>query len=272
MNNDFVFLSVLCRNKEEYLDKYLRCIDELDYDKKKIVVYINTNNNDDATESILCDWIQANSKKYNSVIYESHHIDELDNYERVGEWEEGDFVKCVSLGAIRNRSVNLAKIMGCRYYFVIDVDNWIIPETLKVLIEKKKPIVAPMLRNLPKSNTYANFFSHVNENGYFGGNDEPGSWYNKVWNRYEGYIGTYPVPLVHCTYLIDLHSENVDKLTYIDREYGLKNYEFATFSRSARNADVQQYICNELDFGFVNYECEIAAKEVDYEYLLKGLE
>ena len=43
-----VFIPILTRNHNNYLKHYLRCIDELDYPKDKIVIYINTNNNADA--------------------------------------------------------------------------------------------------------------------------------------------------------------------------------------------------------------------------------
>ena len=54
-NGGKILLAILARNKEHVLPDYLNCIYNQTYNKKLITIYINTNNNCDATEQILRD-------------------------------------------------------------------------------------------------------------------------------------------------------------------------------------------------------------------------
>lgn len=74
---DKVFLTILARNKAHMLPYYLLCIDQLDYDKQLMTVYINTNNNSDDTEAILREWAIKNKNVYKEIIFESHCVDLL---------------------------------------------------------------------------------------------------------------------------------------------------------------------------------------------------
>lgn len=232
---DTVFLTILARNKAHMLPYYLTCIDKLEYDKQLITVYINTNNNSDATEEILQEWAERNKNEYKQILFESHQVKGLSDT-LPHDWTTE---RLQVLGAIRDKSLQIGKVSGCDYYFVVDCDNFITPSTLKHLILQRKSIIAPMLTAIPHTNNdYANFFCSVDRNGYY----EHNELYWDIWGR--KVIGTIEVPLVHCTYLID--AKYLDKLTYIDDS---EQHEFVIFARSARDNDVRQYICNEDTFG-----------------------
>ncbi len=134
----------------------------------------------------------------------------------------------------------------------MDCDNFIAPYTLKSLIEKNKPIIAPLLHSLPEAHdVYSNFFADVDNNGYY--KDHPDFF--KISNR--EVVGTFKVPVVHHVYLIK--SEVIDKLTYIDES---SDWEFIVFSRSARHQQIPQYICNERDFGsFIHFYKNLSLNE-----------
>jgi len=131
------------------------------------------------------------------------------------------------------------KDSGCDYYFVVDCDVFLTPSTLKKLVEKDKPMIAPVVYNIPEKNDFCiNGWLDVDERGYF--REHP-----KYWELFfKKKRGTFKVPLVHCAYLIK--SEFLDRLSYID---DTDDYEFIIFSRFARANGVDQYICNEEDFG-----------------------
>jgi hypothetical protein len=229
-----VFLTILARNKAHVLPKYLRCIENLDYDKKLIVLYVHTNNNSDDTQKILEDWMKKHEKNYQLIIYEKDNF-ELDN-STPHEWSEQ---RLRILGELRNKSLRKAKANHADYYFVVDCDNFIAPFTLKDLMSKDKPIIAPMLRSIPEPGDVAsNFFADIDEEGCY--KDSPD--YFPILERKK--IGTFKVPVVHCTYLIK--AQYLDKLTYTD---GTDDYEFLVFSDSARDNGIDQYICNEKEFG-----------------------
>ena len=98
-----------------------------------------------------------------------------------------------------------------------------------------------MLLSVPEKNdAYSNFFSAIDPNGYYAHHP------NYIGILCRSALGTYNVPVVHCTYLIK--SEYIDQLSYQD---GSQDYEFIIFSRSARKNGAQQYICNEQDFGYL---------------------
>lgn len=235
--NKKVLLAILAKNKAHVLPKFLQCIDNLDYDKKLITVYINTNNNEDNTQEMLESWVKENESKYSSIIFESHEVKEAQST-KPHEWTAERFKV---LGGIRNKSMQKTKEYGCDYYFVVDCDNFITPCTLKVLMSKQKPIIAPMLTAAPeKGDCYSNYFCAVTESGYFEGHPD----YMKILSH--EMRGTFNVPVVHCTYLIQ--AQYIDQLAYIDET---NDYEFVIFSRSARKSGIGQYICNEKDFGFL---------------------
>jgi glycosyltransferase involved in cell wall biosynthesis len=230
-----VFLAILARNKAHVLPSYLTCIDNLNYNKKAITVYINTNNNEDETLKILEKWAKKNKNRYNKILFEAHQVGGLGTT-KPHEWTVQRFKV---LGDIRNRSLRMAKIHNCQYYFVVDCDNFINPCTLRELIKKNKPIIAPMLRAIPfPDDPYSNFVCDIGSGGYE--KDHPD--YLKILHREK--VGTFPVPIVHCTYLVDMRL--VDKLSYTDQT---KHHEFIIFSRSARRNGIEQYICNEKEFG-----------------------
>jgi hypothetical protein len=233
--NKTVLLAILARNKAHVLPYFLQCIDKLQYNKKLITVYINTNNNTDETEKILSEWAASKKPEYKEIVFESHEVEAL-NPTNPHDWTP---VRFKVLGAIRNKSMSQAKVYGCDYYFVVDCDNFINPCSLKELVKKDKPIIAPMLRAIPNAQDwYSNFFCDISPNGYYKAHPD----YGKILHK--EMVGTFEEPVVHCTYLV--RTDCIDKLTYVD---GTNDYEFVIFSRSARNSNVKQFLCNEQDFG-----------------------
>lgn len=234
-NNKTIFLAILARNKEHVLTKYLKCIDNLDYNKKLITVYVNTNNNIDHTKEILEEWMKNNENKYARIIYENKDINE-NPQTNPHDWPLQRFK---ILAGIRNRSLQKAQESKADYYFVVDCDNFIAPYTLKDLVMKDKPIIAPLLRSIPEpGDEYANYFYEATSNGYFKDHPE----YYKILKGSK--IGTFKVGVVHCTYLIK--AEHLDKLNYLD---DTNDFEFIVFSRNATKNHIDQYICNEKEYG-----------------------
>ncbi|NGX37873.1 MAG: hypothetical protein K1000chlam2_01039 [Chlamydiae bacterium] len=242
--NKKVYLTVVARDsKAHLLPKFFKCIDNLNYNKKLIDVQIICGNNFDNSFEIIQDWQNNHKKKYHQI-----QIDLLSSSNPEGE----PFSIDRKFKQMRNESLKQAKESNCEYYFVLDANNFVAPWTLKTLIEKDKPIIAPLLLAIPEFyDVYSNFFGDVAENGYY--QDHPNYWL--ILNQVK--VGTFEVPLVHCAYLIQ--KEYLDQLTYQD-ETG--DYEFIVFARSARNHHIDQYICNETDFGvLVHFHQELSLKE-----------
>lgn len=235
-----VLIPILARDKGHCLPAFLKCLENFDYDKKLITLYVNTNNNRDNTKELLEDWIEKNEKKYREIIYESHEIEEFDPTIKPHQWGPKMFK---ILGSIRNKSMQIAIEKEVDYYFIMDCDNFLRPHTLKYLMNKDVPIIAPLLDPIPNPSVpNANFYYKVNRKGYCK------HCRDQIYIKLGKKKGTFKVPLVHCTYLIK--GEYLEKLGYIDNT---KDYEFIIFSRIARNNGVDQYICNEMTFGTFVY-------------------
>lgn len=246
-----VLISILARNKAHVLPRFLKCIENLDYNKKLISVYINTNNNKDDTAKILETWAKEHDGQYQRIVMENHEVKE-DLTVSPHDWTPKRFKV---LGDIRNKSMKKAQEYDTDYYFVVDCDNFIIPSTLAFLVEKDKPIIAPMLRTIPnRTEFYSNYFYDIYENGYYKIHPE----YYHILDRSKK--GTFKVPVVHCTYLIN--TAHIDKLNYVD---GSDDHEFVIFSRSARNNNIDQFICNEQEFGVLLHFVENLTLEDEVE-------
>lgn len=232
-----VFLPILARNKAHFLPAYLEKIAALDYPKSSIILYVNTNNNTDATAEILENWLNKHRSLYKEVIFEKYDIPQ-NVIENPHDWQ-GSRLRL--LGQIREKSLQLAMEKKSDYYFIVDCDNFIEPRTLRVLMSKNKPIIAPLLVAAPHAHDpYGNFFPALSASGFYQ-HERIGDQLVRREKK-----GTFLMPVVHCTYLID--GKYLPKLHYVD---GTDQYEFLIFSSSARANGVEQWICNEEDFGIL---------------------
>lgn len=231
-----VLIAILAKNKAHTLPIFLDRVLNQEYPKDKIKIYIRTNNNKDNTLEILTKFKNDYESDYNKIILEGEDVENINSAERPHEWNSNRFK---TLGRIRQRSLDVCLEEKCDYYFVIDCDNFITPLTLSYLVNKRKPIIAPILKAIPKEDDfYSNFFSDIDKNGYYKNKDQ----YCNI--LYKKIVGTFRVPVVHCTYLID--AKVIPSLCYDDNT---GRYEFVIFSHSARKSLIAQYITNEKYFG-----------------------
>ena len=70
MSKKTVLLAILAKDKAHTLPTFLHCIDQQDYDKKLITVYIRTNNNHDISKEVLQEWVKKNGDLYKKVIFD----------------------------------------------------------------------------------------------------------------------------------------------------------------------------------------------------------
>ena len=252
-----IFIAILAKQKEKVLPLFLRSLYELDYPKENISLYVRTNNNTDNTKEILESWLAKHRAEYRYVSYDSSDIADAVQEYKVHEWNG---VRFRALAKIRQASIDACLQSDCDYYFVVDVDNFLFPETLKDLIEANKPIVAPLLRyavandefpDTPedqervgshKCRYYSNYHHMVDDYGSI--LNEP--VYYQLLYRVQGYKGIWDVDCVHCTYLIQ--RKYLDKLTYLEDS---DRYEYMVFSESARKAKINQYLDNRKIYGIL---------------------
>ena len=235
MENDEVLFAILAKDKECCLDYFLQCLYNQTYDKKKIHLYIKTNDNNDNTEKILLDYICKYGNLYASIYFNNMSIDpDL----KLPENEGWNWKRFKILGKIRQDSINYAKDNKL-HYFVADIDNFITPDTLgKMMKEKDKNVISPMLLS---RTSYSNFHYDVDKNGYL--KNDP-----RYFDLYCYRVKTItPVKVVHCTYFINYNV--LDKICYDDNSY---RHEYVIFSESLRKNNITQYLDNERFYGFLS--------------------
>ena len=263
-----VLWAILAKQAENTLPLYLKCLLNQDYDKSNIVLYIRTNDNSDNTESILRNFIAEHGTKYSSVIYDNSSVDS-----RLQEFENHDWnpFRFQILGKIRNQSLKIAQENNCDFYFVCDVDNFIVSNTLSNLVSLNLEIVAPMLGNAKSKEArdagigggdlYSNFHCDYDEIGGY----VHDAHYDRLITREN--LGIHKVRLVHCTYLV--RSDVIPKIDYLLNPY---NYEYRNFTISAEQNGVPQYLDNRIPYGSLSLIDDPSVSEVllqDFERLSK---
>jgi len=271
MTQPNVFLALLVKQKEAVLPLFLESLNDWDYPKENIFIYIRTNNNTDNTKQLLEEWIEEYGDKYKGLIYNSEDVPEKVEKYDVHFWNGERFRV---LGKIRQESMNQALLTDCKYYFVVDTDNFLFPETLKELVKLDLPIVAPFLRyavalgenaDTPveaakreghMSRYYSNYHDKVDDFGSIIAEDI----YYKILNQ--EVKGLIECMCVHCTYLIK--REYLSELNYLEQS---DRWEYMVFSNSARNKKITQYLDNRTIYGVLTLSENIKASRWWFNYL-----
>ena len=232
------------------LPAWLKSMSKWDYPKDRIILYIRSNNNTDQSEQVLRDWVENNGKWYRHVIEDYREVDIPVEVYGVHEWNPTRFKV---LGAIRETSIEVAWQGAADFYWVVDVDNFVAPHTLRTMVELNLPVVAPLIRYaLGKKNheAYANYHLLTNVNGYF---LDDIRYYQVLKQEIKGLI---ICDVVHCTYLI--RNDVFEHVRYLD---GSDDYEYVIFSRTLREQGIPQYLDNREVYGYLSLDEDVKAIE-----------
>ncbi len=246
--NDEILIAILAKDKEPCLPFYLNCIYKQDYDKKKLHLYIRTNDNNDKTRDLLLEFIGKYGKEYASVYYDDTNINPKLKEMGHREWTG---IRFNILGKIRQNSIDYA-IENNLHYFVADCDNFVTPNTLKTMMKHKdKKVIGPML---PTKTGYSNYHYVVDNEGYFKGHEN----YKKVLHR--EISGAIPVEVIHCTYFI-----NNDTLKDISYNDGTGRHEYVIFSDVLRKKNITQYLLNDKFYGMLEWYTQVEGVNEDLQ-------
>lgn len=249
---ELVTIAILAKDKAHVLPLYLNLIENQTYPASKIKLYIRTNNNRDHTAVLLEQWIEKVKDRYSEIYYDSSDVKEPVQEYGPHEWNT---VRLQVLARLRQESIEWARAKGT-HYFVVDCDNFIVPETLEMLLNTGLPVVGPLLRNGDNPlSLYSNYHYDIDKNGYF----KDSKLYYDIFNQ--TIKGLIEVKVVHCTYLV--RNEVLGSVRYDDGSY---RYEYVVFSDVLRKAGIPQYIDNRRYYGkitFCNTEEEFKLKKIN---------
>jgi len=258
-----VYFHILAKDKAKVLPYWLeQNLDNIDYPRSKIILSFRTNNNNDNTAEIIQDWIdelpiraangyESDEHLYNwrSIWFNDEDVPEQVQRFDVHEWNAERFDV---LAKLRQEGIEEAKEYGA-HYFVCDVDNFLLPGTLRALVEANRSVIAPLLRYAVAEGEenragYSNYHHPVTKTGYYQDSDEYFALLNGIRR------GINEVDLVHCTYLI--HPNALANTNYFD---GTQDYEYVRVARNWRASQTPQYLDNRQIYGYLTLTENVGA-------------
>lgn len=247
-----VFMGLVIENDDQLIPFFLNSISKLDYNKNHMHVQMNICNRTEYVKKLVADWIEENKIHYREILC-------IDNTAQLKEKTySSDYYKV--LAEIKDTYLNECQKGHYDYCFILSSNAFVAPHALKHLIQKNKPVLSPLLRPVPEPHDpYRNFFGDITESGYYKYHED----YPLIANRQK--LGTFKVPCVHIVYLIQ--SRFLNQLSFTD---DFKDYEFLSFSGNARKNNVDQYICNEREFGFLLHLKDGSTLNDDKAFKLAG--
>ncbi|XP_043954486.1 multifunctional procollagen lysine hydroxylase and glycosyltransferase LH3 isoform X1 [Gambusia affinis] len=170
-----VFLSVFIEHPTPFLDEFLERLVTMNYPKTRIRLFI-----------------------HNNVVYHEQHI------QRFWERHRVLFPDAVLVGPEENLPEEKARTMaieacqknlGCDYFFSIDSDVALTnPDTLRILMEENKSVIAPMLSKHGK--LWSNFWGALSPDGFYSRSED----YIEIVQGKR--IGLWNVPYITQVYLV----------------------------------------------------------------------
>uniref|UniRef100_A0A8C8A6T5 Collagen beta(1-O)galactosyltransferase 2b n=1 Tax=Oryzias sinensis TaxID=183150 RepID=A0A8C8A6T5_9TELE len=238
-----VMIAILARNAAHSLPYYLGCIDRLEYPKDRIAIWAATDHNVDNTTAMLREWLRKVQQVYHFV--EWRPMEEPRSFtDEWGpkHWPPSRFNHVMKL---RQAALKAARERWADYILFADTDNLLTnPRVLDLLIAENLTLVAPMLES---RSLYSNFWCGITPQGYY--RRTPDYQPIREWKR----VGCFRVPMVHSTFLVDLRRESSKELTFYPPhpDYSWAFDDIMVFAFSARQADVQMFLCNREHYGFL---------------------
>ncbi|KAM4605913.1 procollagen-lysine,2-oxoglutarate 5-dioxygenase 2 isoform 2-T2 [Polymixia lowei] len=216
-----VLVGVFIEQPSPFLPEFFQRLLTLDYPKDKLNVFV-----------------------HNNVVYHERHIQRF--------WEENRNVfnsfkvvgpeENLSQGEARNMGMDLCrKDARCDYYFSIDSDVMLTNrQTLKVLIEQNRKIIAPLVTRHGK--LWSNFWGALSLDGYYARSED---YIDIVQGKR---VGLWNIPFMAHIYLLkgellrnELKERNYFVLEKLDPDMAL--------CRNAREMGVFMFITNRHEFG-----------------------
>lgn len=210
---------------------------QLNYPQSKLHLYIHTSV--EFHEGLIDDFVSRHGSEYASVQVSKSYKDD-----RQAEWQA------------RNSALQKCYDLRCDYYFALDsLARFDLPDTLRILIDANRTIVAPML-NRPRK-LWSNFWGSLTPTGFYSRSFD----YVDLVRRDR--VGLWNVPHIMNAYLIEgsfirqclerqqaldaLDEGELPLLSYRDPNLALK--PALTFTHFLRRSQTFQYMLNSHEFG-----------------------
>ncbi|XP_054912229.1 multifunctional procollagen lysine hydroxylase and glycosyltransferase LH3-like [Poeciliopsis prolifica] len=216
-----VFLAVFIEHPTPFMDEFLERLATMSYSKTRIRLFI-----------------------HNNVVYHEQHI------QRFWERHRVLFPDAVLVGPEENLPEEKARTMAieacqknpaCDYFFSIDSDVALTnPDTLRILIEENKSVIAPMLSKHGK--LWSNFWGALSPDGFYSRSED----YIEIVQGKR--VGLWNVPYITQVYLVKgsvLRSKLSQVSLFVDEGMDPD----MVFCRTIRDQGVFMFVSNRDEFG-----------------------
>nr|XP_018908006.1 PREDICTED: glycosyltransferase 25 family member [Bemisia tabaci] len=238
-------IAFLVRNKAHTLPYFLTLLENLNYPKQRIKLWIRSDHNVDNSIEILDAWLSKVSSSYSSI--NTHFAPspptEFKDEEGPTHWSESRFTHIMRL---REEALMYSRETWADYLLFIDCDVFLTyPDVIQDMVSKNYPLVSPVLQS---SGLYSNFWGGMTSDFYYYRSDD----YESILFRKEK--GCFKVPMIHSCVFIDLRYQSTDKLSYLPEKvpgYHGPHDDIITFALAANLSGIPLHVCNENTHGFV---------------------
>jgi len=222
-----VLVGLFIEEPTPFLSDFLVNVQRLNYTRKRIHLFV-----------------------HNSVEYHTTQVDTFlakYGFQYASQQVVHSSINPMSELEARNFALDKCRQLNCDYYLALDsVARLELPETLSVLIESNRTIVAPLLSRPGK--LWSNFWAAITKDGYYARSHD----YVDLVRRNR--VGIWNVPHIMNAYLIEgnfiresLEGNTKLNLSYYDKDFARK--PILTFTHQLRNSNVFQYMINTHEFG-----------------------
>ncbi|KAF4522609.1 hypothetical protein B566_EDAN003590 [Ephemera danica] len=245
-----VVIAMMVRNKALALPYFLSSLEQLDYPKDRISLWIRSDHNEDQSLSILRHWLPTVENKYHAVDAELLTSPPTLFSDESGptNWSSFRFLHMIRL---REEALTHARNTWADYIWMLDSDAFFVNnQTLLDLVKQDLTISAPMLRS---DGLYSNFWCGMSEDFYYIRTED----YKPI--LYRERTGCFPVPMVHSAVLINLRHKASGLLTYMDEQipdYNGPEDDIITLALGAKHFGVPMHICNLENYGYLTAPLE----------------
>ena len=233
-----VVIAILIRNKAHLLPHFFKYLEDLDYPKDRISLFIRSDHNEDDTTAALNIWINK-KHDYHSIDFEIGSEDEkkFPDEKNAADISHLRFKHVMSM---KEEGLEKAKDMWADYIWFLDADVFITyKDTLKKMTSiKNMTVFAPMLKS---NGAYSNYWSRMGSDYYYRRTED----YSQILERKK--VGCFPVPLVHASTFVNLNILASEDLTYFPPNKNVPFDDMISFAVSAK----ESYICNDKEYGYI---------------------
>ena len=203
--NRTILIAILARNVEHLLPTFFGYLEQQDYPKDRLSLWIYSDHNIDQTGQVLQEWAHGARREYHSVMLTVSDQWSITDQSNPWEWSEQ---RLIHVATLRQSALDHALGMWADYILFLDTDVFLCdPGSLSDLVGAGVRAVAPYM-TVGFEKLFSNFWGALSEKGYYQRSED----YVKILMRDK--IGTFRVPIIHSVFLLDLRDSQVRKIRF----------------------------------------------------------